>query len=211
MLLFGKTSQHIFAMKKDKFISVSIDIAPSKSVKRKSSSQSKSVTQAAPTVSEDVDVNDLFSDVWTKKIVKPKPKAQHNRRLDTLTKKIQTTQQNDVIPVSEKLSEIQENQKDAQAKSPSTATEVNEYLAKIQAIVYEHFHVPANTQGSSVKAVIELNALGKMLDFRILNYSSNDALNKEADRIKERLRGVIFPLNPNHTTSRTIVILKSKE
>jgi protein TonB len=74
----------------------------------------------------------------------------------------------------------------------SSGSEVNEYLAKIQAIVYQHFNVPPNTQGQSAKAVIELDALGRMTDFRVLSYSSSEALNKEVDKIKERLKNVVF-------------------
>ena len=95
--------------------------------------------------------------------------------------------------------------------SASTAKEVNEYLAKIQAIVYRYFTVPPNSEGNSVKSVIEINAFGKMSDFRILKYSNNSALNDEVDKIKERLLNVNFPINPQHKSSRTIVILISEE
>lgn len=112
----------------------------------------------------------------------------------------------------EELSKTQDSSdSDKEQKAASTAQEVNEYLAKIQAIVYQYFHVPANTQGHSVKSVIELNALGKMIDFRILNYSQSSALNAEVDKIKERLKNVVFPVNPQNRSSRTVVILISKE
>ena len=98
-----------------------------------------------------------------------------------------------------------------QTRQNSTADEVNEYLARIQAIVYSHFRVPVNSEGNSVKTVIELNTLGKVLDFRVLNYSPNEALNAEADKIRERLIYITFPKNPEKKSSRTIVILISKE
>jgi len=50
-----------------------------------------------------------------------------------------------------------------------------------------------------------------MKDFRILRYSQSEALNAEADRIKERLKNVIFPKNPKNRSSRTKVVLISKE
>jgi len=71
-------------------------------------------------------------------------------------------------------------------KNTSSANEVNEYFAKIQALVYEYFEPPQNSQGYSVRAVIELSALGKFIDFRILDYSANIALNEECDKIKDR-------------------------
>jgi len=71
--------------------------------------------------------------------------------------------------------------------------------------------VPPNSAGNSVKTVIELDPLGHMTDFRILNYSANEALNSEADKIKDRLKNVVFPKNPQNRSSRTIVVLISKE
>jgi len=49
------------------------------------------------------------------------------------------------------------------------------------------------------------------MDFRILNYSANDALNSEVDKIKNRLKSVVFPINPQNRSFNTKVILKSKE
>ena len=96
-------------------------------------------------------------------------------------------------------------------KSASTANEVNEYLAKIQAIVYQYFYPPDNSQGNSIRAVIKLSSIGKVIDFRILNYSGNDSLNKECDKIKERLISVMFPINPKSKTESYTIILKSEE
>jgi len=93
----------------------------------------------------------------------------------------------------------------------SSGSEVNEYLAKIQALVYKYFNVPPNSEGYSVMAYIELNSIGKVMDFRILNYSANDALNSEVDKIKNRLKSVVFPINPQNRSFNTKVILKSKE
>ncbi|MDQ7042106.1 MAG: TonB C-terminal domain-containing protein, partial [Sulfurimonas sp.] len=156
-------------------------------------------------VVKNIDVNNLFSDVWTKKIAQKKElvKPKNLKRISEIQKKIKTSSVNDVKPISQQVSN--------ETKQNSTANEVNEYLAKIQAIVYRYFRVPANSEGSSVKTVIELNALGKVLDFRILSYSNNEALNAEADKIGERLKYITFPINPEKKPSRTIVILISKE
>ncbi len=84
-------------------------------------------------------------------------------------------------------------------------------MAKIQALVYDYFAPPPNSQGYSVKAVIRLGALGKVLDFRILNYSANEDLNKESDKMKEKLKGVVFPKNPQNKSNNYIIILKATE
>ena len=98
-----------------------------------------------------------------------------------------------------------------EASSESKAFEVNEYLAKIQALVYKYFYPPANSQGNTVKAVITLSAIGKVQDFRILNYSVNKSLNDECDKVKNRLLNVVFPKNPQHVSGTYTIILTAKE
>jgi len=205
IMLFNVNSIKSYGFKKKKFISVSIDFTPSKSIEKKI----KSLVEPKPVVSEPVkkevkqiDVKNLFSDVWTQKIDKVK-KIEHklnSKRISEIQKQIKL-KKTSVNKISTKTT-----------KAPtSSATEVNEYLAKIQSIVYQHFNVPPNTEGNSVKSVIELDPFGKMIDFRILTYSSNEELNKEVDKIKNRLVNVVFPVNPQHKSSRTTVILISKE
>lgn len=198
ILLFNPQSSKIYALKKENFISISLITS------KVEIPQNKKETLQDP-VEENIDVNNLFSDVWTKKILpkEVKTKPQESKRLLEIQKKIKTSSINDVKPISK--------QANRELEQTSSANEVNEYLAKIQAIVYSYFRVPANSQGSRVKTVIELDALGKVLDFRVLNYSNNDALNAEADKIRERLMYVTFPKNPEKISSRTIVILISKE
>ncbi len=212
-MLFTPTKNSSFALKKDTFISISLELP--KVQTKKAKKQEKAAVVEAPKVveSKPVDINNLFSDVWTKKIVhkKEKPKPVDKRRLLAIQKSIQTKKANDVKSISKKINEMENVKSNNQESSSSTAQEVNEYLAKIQAIVYQYFQVPPNSEGKSVKTVIELNAFGKVLDFRILTYSDNSALNQEADKIKERLKNITFPINPQHKSSRTIVILISKE
>ncbi|HIP20709.1 MAG TPA: hypothetical protein EYG70_06260 [Sulfurimonas sp.] len=196
ILLFNPQSSKTFALKKDKFISISLMISKVEIEKIKEQAIEEPIDK-------NIDVNNLFSDVWTKKITPKKVKQKDSKRLFEIQKKIKTSSKNDVKPISKQVSKV--------TKQNSSADEVNEYLAKIQAIVYSYFRVPANSEGSRVKTVIELDSLGKVLDFRVLNYSNNDALNAEADKIRERLMYVTFPRNPEKISSRTIVILISKE
>jgi len=199
MMMFNTSKVNTFALTKDNFISISLEIpkVQTKSVKK---------VEKAGVIDENININNLFSDVWTKKIVQKK--ELNSKRLSQIQKKIKTTKKNEVKSISEKVDNVKTN---SENKNSSTADQVNEYLAKIQAIVYQYFHVPSNSQGNSVKTVIELNSLGKVIDFRVLTYSANESLNSEVDRIGERLKYVVFPKNPQNKSSITIIILVSKE
>jgi len=208
-MLFVNASKKTYGLQKKNYVSVSIVMPQTKHTQvRKKAAPKKASSEAK--VSEDIDVNDLFSDVWTPDVKKVKKKKDNSKRLKDISKKVKTLKKESKSRLSEKLKKLESSDSKEQL-SASAADEVNEYLAKIQAIVYEHFHVPPNTEGESVEIVIELDPLGKMKDFRILRYSQSEALNAEADRIKDRLRNVIFPKNPQNRSSRTRVVLISKE
>ena len=229
-MMFSKQVPKTFGTTKKEYISVSIVMpTPPKEISAK-----KSVSSLKPTIvpaveaskntrnttAKNVDVSDLFSDVWTKKISHktPPPKVSKNllyelnkksrvdknkkvfSSLDSLDSKIVT--QSEVLSIDDLNSS---------AKIDSSGEQINEYLAKINSIVYKHFSPPQNSQGHSVKSVIELNALGKVIDFRILTYSANEALNRECDSLKSRLSSVVFPIHPEGRESRTVIILTSKE
>ncbi|HIC12624.1 MAG TPA: hypothetical protein EYO75_04515 [Sulfurimonas sp.] len=198
LVLFDPQTNKTYALKKDKFISISLVASKVEIPKAKKQ-------KIQDPVEENIDVNNLFSDVWTKKITHKKEThiVKDSKRLFEIQKKIKRSSINNVKTISQVSNK--------QTRQNSTADEVNEYLARIQAIVYSHFRVPVNSEGNSVKTVIELNTLGKVLDFRVLNYSPNEALNAEADKIRERLIYITFPKNPEKKSSRTIVILISKE
>ena len=200
-----------YALEKDNYISISMDIQPKSSKSAKKSLQPTPVESSVSEMPQDVDVNDLFSDVWTKKIQKKKIQPKDSKRIKDIQKKIKTTQANSVESISEKFNELDNSKLNEENSPSSTANEVNEYLAKIQALVYRYFNVPPNSEGYSVMAYIELNSIGKVIDFRILNYSAKDALNAEEDKIKDRLKSVVFPINPQNKSFSTKVILKSKE
>jgi len=210
LMMFSASKINTYALKKDDFISVSLEMVsvPMKKV-NKEVIEIKEETVAEEV--KEVDIGNLFSDVWTKDITieKKKPKKIDNKRLELIQKKIKTSKNN----VAQKQEEIINNNEatvsDNKSQKNSTANEVNEYLARIQAIVYKYFEPPANSQGHTVKALIELSAIGKVQDFRVLAYSSNQALNLECDKIKSRLSGVLFPENPEGVTSTTIVNITS--
>ncbi len=213
LLLFSNLQTKTYALEKKDFVSVSLVTLPKESL-HKSTQKTKPVSsvpvsapQSSQTEEEDIDIHDLFSDIWTPEIKKRKKshkKQTPNRSV--VHSKLKKTQTNDVESLEEKI----EKQK-AQQQSSSSADEVNEYLAKIQALVYKYFHVPPNTQGRSVKTIIELDPFGKVLDFRVLQYSDSPALNEEVDKMKARLMNVVFPKNPQNKVLRTTVVLISKE
>ncbi|MCF6339645.1 MAG: TonB C-terminal domain-containing protein [Sulfurimonas sp.] len=216
-MLVSTDKTHIFAIKKDNFISVSIEIPEimTRSIKKNKPKEvvEKTIT---PIKSKDINIDNLFNDVWTKSIkkskrVEEKVNNNNNRRLQEIQKKISKSNENKVKLISKKINTNDVLKVSDKTVKTSTAHEVNEYLAKIQALVYEHFFPPQNTQGNSVKAIIELSSLGKMYDFRILTYSSNSELNKECDKIKKRLINIIFPKKPSSSFGPYTIILKSKE
>jgi len=217
-----------YALKKEEYISVSLYTPPTPKKEQQSTKSANIVKEVTPVVPKksvstnemkhkDVDVSDLFSNVWTKKVVidkkEPKKKTLDKRRILEITKETKyiKKQNQNSQKVSKELEKLQITQKNTHKKKASTAQEVNEYLAKINALVYRYFNPPQNSQGHSVKAVIELSPIGKVIDFRILSYSANQLLNNECDRLKERLKDVVFPINPQNRSSRTIVILTAKE
>jgi len=203
-----------FALKKDNFISISINIpkVETKTAKKSVSKPAQKQIQT-PLKQKEVNIDNLFSDVWTKSIKKQKkkPNKVDKRRLQAIQRKIKKTQNNQVESISQKIKNIQSKKIDTKVNKTSTANEVNEYLAKIQALVYNYFNPPQNSQGHTVKAVVKLSAIGKVLDFRILNYSANESLNQECDKIKDRLSNVIFPINPDGKSGNYTIILISQE
>lgn len=212
-MMFSSVKTKNYAMTKDNYVSVSIEIPK---VVTKKDNKKVDVVQKEEQVEEvqkDIDVDDLFSDVWTQDIkkVKHKPKPKNSSRIKELQKQIKTSNKNDVESISEKITSLNKAQKSDETTKSSTGDEVNQYFAKIQALVYENFNPPTNSQGQIVFAFIELSALGKVIDFRILKYSSNEAMNDECDKIKYRIKNVLFPVNPDNKEFRTKINIISEE
>jgi protein TonB len=211
--MFNSVTIDSYGLEKKDYISISIEI-PKIPTKNSNKTVNRAEAQESmPSVEkpQDVNVEDLFSDVQTKKIIKPKKKVVNSRRIKEIQKQIKTAKKNSVKSFSEKISNLDAKEKSNESNPTSAGSEVNEYLAKINALVYKYFNPPQNSDGNSVRAVIELSVIGKVISFRVLTYSSNELLNKECDEIETRLMGEIFPINPQNKSSRTIVILTSKE
>lgn len=227
-MLFSSDEIKAFALTKDNYISISLTTpkleqkSAKKSVTTPIQKEIKKEEQVVePTIVEnvkapvtpEVDVSNLFNNIWTKDIKKVKitEKNIDNKRIQEIQKKINISQENKGSDIVKKVSNSDDKQSNEQESHRSTANEVNEYLAKIQALVYTHFNPPENSQGNSVKVVIELSMIGKVLDFRVLNYSGNSNLNEECDRMKQRLMSVVFPVNPENKSGTYIIILTSEK
>ncbi|MBU1659045.1 TonB C-terminal domain-containing protein [bacterium] len=215
-MMFSRDEINQYALKKDNYISISLDspIVETKISEINPTVQKEEIIESveAPVEPAAVNIDDLFSDVWTKSIKKEKIKEKvDNKRLQEIQKKIPTKKSNEVTEISKKVNNLDNIEISDKNNIASSADKVNEYFANIQALVYKHFYPPQNSQGHSVKAVIELSSIGKVLDFRILSYSGNSSLNEESDKIKDRLMSAIFPVNPQNKSGSYTVILTSKE
>ncbi|MDH4943642.1 TonB C-terminal domain-containing protein [Sulfurimonas sp. C5] len=208
-ILFSVSSTKTYGLKKENYVAISLATPEiTKQLKKTKPSKTTPTVTQSNSVSNNIDVNDLFSDVWTQKIDHTtKPKEVNSKRIQEISKRVKKSEKNNVESLTEKVENIDKSDSTQEKQSSSSADEVNEYLAKIQAIVYDNFIPPMNSEGSIVKIVIEIDSLGKMIDFRVLNYSSSDALNQEADKIKSRLARVIFPKNPDNRSFRAIINL----
>jgi protein TonB len=201
-----------FALEKKEYISISIEIPKiEKNDVKKVPIEIDSNPVVTPVEQKKVNVDDLFSDIWTKSIKKKKPKEVDKRRLQEIAKKIEKAKDKKVQSIANKYENAKIKSDNEKLSKTSSANEVNEYFAKIQAIVYNYFYPPQNSQGHKVKAIIILGAFGKVLDFRILQYSSNLDLNNECDKIKSRLEHKLFPVNPDNESGKYIIILTSNE
>jgi len=203
-----------YALNKKEYISVSINTVPAK-VKKKTLKKVIKEDITTPETKENVNIDDLFSDVTTKTIKHKKAKVKKidSKRYNEIAKKVKTSSKNNVKSLSDKVKSMDADleSNNSMESSESSADEVNEYLAKIQATIYNHFYPPQNTQGKSAQIVIELSSIGKMIDFRVLKSSDNMEFNEELSKIKKRLKNIVFPKNPNNENFRLITIITSKE
>lgn len=97
------------------------------------------------------------------------------------------------------------------SNSGSTGPLVNEYHARIQALIYANYYPPTGSQGQSARVRLQVDGSGKLISYRIIAYSGNTSFNNEIDFLKERLRNLTFPANPDGKDSQFEIILTAKE
>ncbi len=223
-----------FALKKDNYISVSINMEalnkkqykkekkkeiqkkpqPKKEIKQEKPKE-KPKPMTRPTETPKVQpkqvvpkVSDLFSAIQTEKIVpkkeiKPEIDKKLLSKLSKQTQKKEITEENAATSMMKKI--------EITSESASTSPDVNEYLAKIQAIIYEQFYPPINSAGESAIISIRLDRFGKLISYRVLTYSRSDLFNSEVDRLESRLKRLTFVKHPEGKTEDIKIILTSQE
>jgi protein TonB len=215
-MVFMGTEVKSYALKKKDYIAVSLTLPTQMTSMNRAKpdtrptpkhAETKPESSAKPVAPAETDISSLFSDVWTQKVDTKKKieKKKDTKRLAAIEKRIKTATKSETSSASEKLEKLELVKPTIKlvGSASSSAAEVNEYFAKIQAFVYEHFFPPAGSEGSSAKVRIWLDASGKMDDYRVIAYSGNALFNSEVDRLKQRLESVDFPGNPE---SRSIAI-----
>lgn len=195
----------VFALTKDKYIAVSINVAPQPKNKHNAKPAKKPEPKAAakPVETEPApDISDLFSSIKSPKLAttpKPKVKQVDIKRLAAIEKRIKTSKKTKSENAQQKINELAlvKPSVEITGASSSSAQEVNEYYAKIQALIYDNFFPPVSTEGSVAEVKIYLSATGKLLDFRILTPSASPLFNKEVKRLQQRLKSITFPTSPD--------------
>lgn len=204
----------VYALKKDTYVSISLS-----TMKQKKHVQKKDLTKPITSTKQvkelkkdtDIEVDDLFSDVWTKKVTnKPVKKVIDEKRLAKISKRLPTSKVKNTQSIEiEKVQPVDEDDK----PTVSTGYEINEYIAEIQAIVTNVFN-QINRQvkdGLIALGYMELSALGKLIDFRILRYSEDAEFNKACDELKAILSTITFPQNPENRSFSLEINIKTEK
>ncbi len=225
--LFNADEIKNYALKKENFVSISLQsIEVPTTASKKPQKQPEIIEEPTPIVPpepqkvevskpkpKEVNIDSLFSTVVTKDIkkdTKPQEKPVDKRVVENSAKK--SKESNDSKKsLSKTLDSTLSDKKSEQTQKTSGGNEVNEYLAKIQAIIYENFYPPAATEGMVVKIAIEINSLGKVMSFRVVSYSKHEGLNQEVDRVASRIKNMVFPLNPDGKTQTHYINLISED
>jgi membrane protein involved in colicin uptake len=215
----------LYSMNKSTVISVSLSSEPIKeTVQSVESSPSdepveekpaKEVAEPKPSKippleSKPQEVSDLFADVKIPVASKQtKNKPRDTKELDELVKKVTSSKRQ--ADVFDKVKSLDLAKAGVKVTAASSGPNVDVYNATIQGVVYSNFHPQAGTQGFSAKIRIRLGSDGTLLAYKVLNYSGNSLFNSEVDLLKERLKQVPLPKNPNGEEAVFDILLTAKE
>ncbi len=230
LVILHKSSIETFAMQKDNYISVSMDMVtplptkndakpdPRPTPKEEPLPEPEPVTDEMETTPDTVetDVSSLFDDVWTQSAdtkVEKKEEKLDSKRLAAIEKRIETKEVTQSHKASDKIKTIElvKPSIEVVGGSASTAPEVNEYLAKIHAQVKAKFYPPASSEGESAKVRVRIDANGNVTGYRVLVYSGVTIFNEEVDRLERRLQRMTFPKNPDGKSISLDIILTVEE
>lgn len=164
-------------------------------------------TESKPAVPE---ITDLFSNVKTKKVPqKNKEERAKLSELNALEQKVLSSKRDSQF--LEKAKSLDVAKSAVRVVASSTGPMVNEYYAKVQGIIYANFHPASGTEGFSARVRIVLSSDGKLESYRVLSSSGSAVFNAEVDWLKERLRQVLLPHNPNGGEATFDIILTAKD
>lgn len=218
-ILFTNEKIKTYALKKDNFISISLNNIP-KTTKKviKKSVKKKVVKKVIDTPIIDEDIGSLFSNVATKKIIHKKREIKKRRIdkniLEAVNKEFNTLKENKVDNnISKKLEELKlRNSKVALVnQKASTALDINEFLASLQAFIYDKFYPPVNSSGNSAVVRIWISKESTLSRFIIIAPSNNDYFDDEIKSLERRLSSVKFPTNPQKKEMVIDITLVAKE
>jgi len=238
-MLYNSEKVHNYALKKDKFITVSINITPkvspkkipkkkkaklrdkkiSKQITKKSVVRKKSIIKPDMQDVVNEDISSLFSKVKTTEI-KHKKRVLKRRKIDSgvlnkVEKKIKTidSKKSPKDSLTKKIEqlELQSDKVSLISKNSSSASQVNKYLATLQAFVYENFYPPINSEGNSAKIRIWIDENSKMQRFKVLASSGNTLFDQEVKALENRLKNIRFPAHPLKKAIVIDIILTAKE
>ncbi len=210
-----------FAMTQSEFVSVSIAVSEQNAQTETMSETPQTVTQPLEEkpvpVEEKVpeaapEISDLFSQVKPRSEPKKNPeKAKRSEELSALEKDIMTPAQKQRFTDKVKNIELVKPGLKMVVQGGSSGPIVNEYHAKIQGLIYAHFHPPTGSEGQAARVRIKISPAGKLISYKVIAYSGNASLNSEIDWLKERLGSVLFPSHPERRDAVLECILTAKE
>ncbi|MCJ7766720.1 MAG: TonB C-terminal domain-containing protein [Thiovulaceae bacterium] len=230
LVVLDKSKIRTFAMQKENYISVSLDTdaviptqndaepSPVPTPKQEVAPEPEPVVEESEATPEstNTDVSSLFDDVWTEnadtKVVKKEVKVDA-KRLAAIEKRIETKKSKHTSKASEQIKTLQlvKPSIEVVGASASTAPEVNEYLAKIHALIKSKFFPPASSEGESAKVLVKLDANGHITDYRVLVPSGSNIFNEEVERLYSRLKRIDFSANPDGKSISLEIILTVEE
>jgi hypothetical protein len=179
------------------------ETVPLKSLPQEKSSSSK-VKTAQP------EINDLFATVKTTRPPKPtKKNSSELAALNALEKEVLSSKRSSQL--FEKAKSLDLVKSDVQVISASTGANVDKYMAKIQGLVKRYFYPPTGSSGESSVILLRLDAMGKMINFKILRSSKNQSFNVEVNLLKDRLSSIRFPETPDGKEGVLTCTLTAKE
>ena len=222
-VLFTHDRGKQFAFNQADFIAVSIEVPLHKASRQHTKTpapiaREKPAAEApAPAPQVTQDVSSLFDNVWTqdlsaKKTVKKKAEDT-SKRLSALEKRIKTTESTQSTQAADTVRSLKLARPSVAVtgSAASAAAEVNEYYAKIQALIYDQFYPPANSEGNTAKVYLSLDGTGRLLSGKILVDSGNPFFDEEVEALMRRLEAAAFPAPPGGRALELQIILTAEE